>query len=735
MKGSPNFKPAAWARVQARLRRDLPGLSAEDTERVLRAVGADLPRTLGRLDRYLCAHETGLLKPRFDCPAVVVRLTVQLAAAGYAGVTPLGCSRCGQQAELTQRPGERICASCAIQERGLICAHCGGAITNRVARRLPEGHICSSCYAKHPLARRRCGNCGRMRRPTRRLPDGGVLCQGCAPRPQHTCARCGRTRPAQCMTDEGPICNSCYAAVKLSWVCGLCGAVRRRQHGSRLGPHLCRACRSALHHPARAACARCGRIRAVTAKWPAGTICSSCFHRSRQYPQPFAACGDVRVLVGTNEDLEWICGPCAGWHVEYRCRDCGQPGIKSKRLCSRCITRSELRGLLAGPDGQIPNQLQPLADALLSARDPRSVAVWLGKSSAATMLSELARSEQPITHDALDRLSPSRHADYIREILVRTAILEPRNEYLERLVPWVDHYLTDVPDHHARLLRAYAHWYLLHRARRRKGLLPRSGADRIRTRVRVAHEFLAWIQSQGHTVATVGQDLVDNWLANGTAWHHEIRPFLHWANQRGLSTGVSAPATKPAQPTVFLDEQTQLHQLHRCLTDDSIRIDLRAGAALMLLYGLNLTRILAITRSQIQHRSGETYLSLADHDLLMPPILAELLAQLPHRRRRSTLPEPDTSSRLLFPGRTPTRPVDAGIFANRLKRHGINIRGGRNTALIRLASELPAAVLADLLGVDIATATRWAKYAKRDWHTYIAERRTGPESSNSTTLT
>ena len=116
-------------------------------------------------------------------------------------------------------------------------------------------------------------------------------------------------------------------------------------------------------------------------------------------------------------------------------------------------------------------------------------------------------------------------------------------------------------------------------------------------------------------------------------------------------------------------------------------------------------------------------------------ILAELLAQLPYRRRRWTLPEPDTSSRLLFPGRTPTRPVDAGIFANRLKRHGINIRGGRNTALIRLASELPAAVLADLLGVDIATATRWAKYAKRDWHTYIAERRTGPESSNSTTLT
>jgi hypothetical protein len=49
-------------------------------------------------------------------------------------------------------------------------------------------------------------------------------------------------------------------------------------------------------------------------------------------------------------------------------------------------------------------------------------------------------------------------------------------------------------------------------------------------------------------------------------------------------------------------------------------------------------------------------------------------------------------------------------------------RAGRNTALIVLASELPAAVLEDLLGIDIVTATRWAGYAKRDWQTYLANR-------------
>ncbi|WP_245400227.1 hypothetical protein [Nocardia albiluteola] len=48
----------------------------------------------------------------------------------------------------------------------------------------------------------------------------------------------------------------------------------------------------------------------------------------------------------------------------------------------------------------------------------------------------------------------------------------------------------------------------------------------------------------------------------------------------------------------------------------------------------------------------------------------------------------------------------------------------RNTAMITLAADLPAAVLADLLGLHPVTAVRWARAAKRDWHSYLAERRT-----------
>ncbi|MGB7359492.1 MAG: hypothetical protein WA944_16515 [Mycobacterium sp.] len=51
---------------------------------------------------------------------------------------------------------------------------------------------------------------------------------------------------------------------------------------------------------------------------------------------------------------------------------------------------------------------------------------------------------------------------------------------------------------------------------------------------------------------------------------------------------------------------------------------------------------------------------------------------------------------------------------------GIEARGGCNTACAHLAAA--AAVLAELLAVDPITATRWAKYSKRDWLGYVAER-------------
>jgi hypothetical protein len=51
----------------------------------------------------------------------------------------------------------------------------------------------------------------------------------------------------------------------------------------------------------------------------------------------------------------------------------------------------------------------------------------------------------------------------------------------------------------------------------------------------------------------------------------------------------------------------------------------------------------------------------------------------------------------------------------------LSLAGGRRAALIDLAAQLPAAVLADLLGLHPTTAVKWMHQAGADWNRYAAE--------------
>jgi hypothetical protein len=51
----------------------------------------------------------------------------------------------------------------------------------------------------------------------------------------------------------------------------------------------------------------------------------------------------------------------------------------------------------------------------------------------------------------------------------------------------------------------------------------------------------------------------------------------------------------------------------------------------------------------------------------------------------------------------------------KFRDYAIAARPARNAALISLAAELPAPVLADLLDLSTTAAVRWTARAKRDW--------------------
>jgi hypothetical protein len=77
----------------------------------------------------------------------------------------------------------------------------------------------------------------------------------------------------------------------------------------------------------------------------------------------------------------------------------------------------------------------------------------------------------------------------------------------------------------------------------------------------------------------------------------------------------------------------------------------------------------------------------------------------------------------LFPGRHAGRPLATENFRSQLVALDIAPNQACKAAMFQLAAEMPAPVLADLLGVAPATASRWAKLAARDWSQYTAMRR------------
>jgi ribosomal protein L40E len=89
----------------------------------------------------------------------------------------------------------------------------------------------------------------------------------------------------------------------------------------------------------------------------------------------------------------------------------------------------------------------------------------------ARLLAQLAAGETEITHAALDALPQSKPLHHLRHMLAHTGVLPERTEYLERIGPWLDNLLADQAADDSSLIRAYAQWDVLRRARQREPAL------------------------------------------------------------------------------------------------------------------------------------------------------------------------------------------------------------------------------------------------------------------------
>jgi hypothetical protein len=149
----------------------------------------------------------------------------------------------------------------------------------------------------------------------------------------------------------------------------------------------------------------------------------------------------------------------------------------------------------------------------------------------------------------------------------------------ERLAPWLEHLLHDKPAHHARLIRPFAHWFVLRRARRTaaRRTFTRGSADFARARVLAALDLLSWLDQRGLDLRDLTQADLDRWLTGGATTRRAVRYFLQWAPGRSLVGDLDVPFPPRQEPERLLAESGHIQQLDRCLTDDAMPLDLRVG--------------------------------------------------------------------------------------------------------------------------------------------------------------
>ncbi|MGW6771451.1 hypothetical protein ACWGBX_13635 [Streptomyces sp. NPDC055037] len=158
--------------------------------------------------------------------------------------------------------------------------------------------------------------------------------------------------------------------------------------------------------------------------------------------------------------------------------------------------------------------------------------------------------------------------------------MEERNEDLERIPGWLKHELVDKPTAHAGLVHPFLHWFLLRRATPTGMRRHPAPADRdLRRRVSVALDFLAWVDQRGLTLTDLAQEHTDDWIAGATSQRrYLIRYFLKGTTSRRLTRELTVPSIPSQEPQDLFDDDDRWRLRQRCLTDDALPTDVRAGA-------------------------------------------------------------------------------------------------------------------------------------------------------------
>ena len=625
-----------------------------------------------------------------------------------------------------------------------VCDDCG----RRQARKVRSGDdgLCSMCCAR--ASKQTCSSCGVSRRLATRDRENGAVC--------YVCVRGLRRRQrlddlseqiATVLTDAvGRLCATKVTAVierTAPTVFARAGLVQCLRDGPALNVSA---------HRTVVVARLLAALRAEGATIP-GAICADCDEPA----DPLRIFGSVVrcLLCDRRRDNHRVrgsgpprarcvqCGndPRSGLTDDHRCRQCRR---RAEHHCGRCQQTTGLArhhdGWICqhcdlderlGPFDQMPTTLAPIRAAILAANNPKIVHRWLRNSTAGQLLERLAGGEVPLTHNTLNDVDDDRSIRHLRALLVASGALADEDRQLERLERFFDHQLnTRIADPADRkVVRAWLKWQVLARLRKRadSGESMAHSANNSRGALRSVIELLDQLADHDRNLQTATQADLDCWFAHPGANRWLARPFLIWARQRHhLSRQIRLPPTPAQAPRPTVDDPGRWDIARQLVADDTLAIDDRVAAALVVLYGQPLSRIVRLAITDVLHGpDGTVALNVDGHPMPIHEPFATLIAKLPTRRTNGVTDQ--IASSWLFPGGHAGKAISSVALGQRLRAIGIEPCIMRNSARAQLVTEIPPAVLGKLIGINPGTASRWATLTNSNWIAYAANRATkGP---------
>ncbi len=416
------------------------------------------------------------------------------------------------------------------------------------------------------------------------------------------------------------------------------------------------------------------------------------------------------------------CVACAGIPDAFRCEACGIEAEPYRRgTCARCALRADLTALLVEPAAD-QKAMRRLVDALCAVDRPESIFVWLRAEPVRALLVRLATGEIPLTHEGLDEEGDSRRIEHLRSLLEHHGLLPERDHYLALFERWLTTKLSAVQELEVRRpVERFATWHHLRRIRAiaRAGEPTRGPVHSAKQEVTETIKFLSWLhESHGRLLADCVQADVDAWLAAGPTTRHAIRTFFVWARKARLCSGIII-GFRQAMSERQLTQEDRLSWLRECLVNNSETLPYRVAGALLLLYAQPVVRIASLRTSNVVATPSGLRLSLGYEPVDVPEPFAALLRQ--HLTSRPNLRTGNHGeSPWLFPSTRAGQHVHPNTLMDRLRDLGISLLGARNAALRGLVAEVPAPLVAEMLGYSYQVMDRHAAATAASYARYVA---------------